>query len=118
MKKLIKEYEVKFVDVEAAFDKEDFEQLIGNGVVTEVKHGDALLVDKTLDEAELAALMQVNPETDNFELNLAGLGQFVQVVGADHAFLADKRDVSDISSKGLPVPAVISDVIRLNNKKI
>lgn len=118
MEKLIKEYEVKFVDVAAAFDKEDFEQLVGTGVVTEVKHGDALAVDKVLDEASLAALMQVNDESGNFELNLAGLGQFVQVTGATQAFLTDKRDVKDVSGKGLPVPAVINDVIRLDNKKI
>lgn len=114
MKKLLKEYDVKIVDATGAFDKEDYEQLIGHAVdlsLVEVQHGDVIGTLVDVDEELFAQIVQKNEETGNFELNVAGLKQFVKVVGADTVFLADKGYINEVSGKGLPVPAFIHPTI-------
>lgn len=117
MKKLLKEYEVKFVDADTVFDKEDFEQLVGNAQdvsAVKVQHGDSA---DALEDYE-DAILQVNEESGNFELNLVGAKRFVQVSGADAMFLTDKRDVHEVSGREVPVPPIVHDTIDTDSKKI
>lgn len=121
MRKVIKEYDVKFVDLAEAFDKEDHEQLVGNAEdvsAVKVSHGATAEALTELSEEAVKALVQKNDESGNFEVNLVGLGQFVKVEGAKSAFLSDKRDVADVSSKDLPVEPMINPTIDTDSKKI
>lgn len=121
MKKLIKEYEVKFVDVAEAFEKEEHEQLVGNATdvsALKVSHGATAEALEELNEEEVKALVQANEKTGNFEVNLVGLDNFVKLEGAESAFLTDARDVYEVSSKPLPVDPIINPTMDLDDKKI
>ena len=120
MKKMLKEYEVKFVGAEA-LDREDFNQLIGHADDFEalvISHGADALGVAAVDEVLFENLIQRNEDTGNFEFNVGGLDKFIQVAGADNVFLTDKGDVYEVSNKGLPVPPVINDTIDTDSKKI
>lgn len=121
MRKTIKEYDVQFVDLAEAFDKEDFEQLVGTAEdvsALKVSHGVTAEALEELSEEAVKALVQVNEKSNNFEVNIVGLGQFVKLEGAKSAFLTDKRDVKEVSSKDNPVPVMINPTIDTDSKKI
>lgn len=121
MKKLIKEYDVKFVDASVEFDKEDFRQLIGNASDVDaisVEHGAETGSLKAVTADELKELIQKNEESGNFELNLVGLAKFVKVEGADSIFLTDKGDVYEVSNKEVPTDVVPRPTSHIKNKRI
>lgn len=121
MKKLIKEYDVKFVNATEEFDKEDYRQLIGNASdvnAISVEHGAEKGSLKAVTEDELKELIQKNEESGNFELNLVGLAQFVKVTGAETVLLTDKGDVYEVSNKEVPTDVVPRPTSHIKNKRI
>lgn len=123
MKKMLKEYEVKFIAADEVVDREDYEQLIGNAddfealVISHGAENDELALE-AVSEEKRNALIQVNEETGNFEFNLVGLKKFIKVEGADNVFLTDKGDVYEVSGKGEPVPVLINPTQPTDSTKI
>lgn len=123
---MTKEYEVKFLENPLEFVREEYDQLIGQGVITSIAYGDVTITadndNKELFKALVTQRLETDYEgsTDQFELNLVGVpvGETVTLVGPTAAFLTDDKDVDHVSSKGLPVPPVIHETLELNDKKI
>lgn len=120
MKKLLKEYEVKFIEADVAVDREDYEQLIGNATdfsLLKISHGPSAADLVEVDADLFKALVEENHVTQNFEFNLVGLNKFIKVEGASNLLLSDKGDIDDVSSKEMPVPAVVNPVIKTHSTK-
>lgn len=108
MKKIIQPEDIKIVALAAAFEKEDFNQLIlaadtvGNIVVTSGPAAGSLVAYQTI--AVTAENQGINVQVD-----LEGADKFVKIVGAgDTGVMAGKAYVEKVRGLDEPVPAVIN----------